>query len=151
MYAVKIWLTLVHSIRSYDGSKNVEVFFEPPCIDFAFMLQRVRFARKSSAYCSIPSLCVFATTFTKRSVGERERLRTSFPRRSELLFSRFTLYFAVPNAAAYQICATSKSVSEGWSPRNASLTLHPSLTRRVKIQTSFLTVPSSILSVRVHY
>ena len=32
MYAVKIWLTLsTYAIRSYDGSKNVEVFFETPC------------------------------------------------------------------------------------------------------------------------
>ena len=33
VYAVKIWLTLVHSIRSYDCSKKVEVFFfETTCI-----------------------------------------------------------------------------------------------------------------------
>ena len=31
VYAVNIWLTLVHSTRSYDGSKKVELFFETPC------------------------------------------------------------------------------------------------------------------------
>ena len=30
VYAVKIWLTLVHSIKSYDGLKNVEAFLKHP-------------------------------------------------------------------------------------------------------------------------